>query len=75
MVPLFLDEVRRASGRRSLLEVGIQNFFFVREYGLKALIVGPVLMSLVIAVLRRYAKEVWERRAPAVVTPPIESEL
>ena len=36
----------------------------VEAFGLKGLIVGPVLMSLAISVLRLYASEVRKRRHP-----------
>jgi predicted PurR-regulated permease PerM len=38
----------------------------VQAFGLKGLVVGPVLMSLAAAVLRLYASEARKRRSPAV---------
>ncbi len=38
----------------------------VQAFGLKGLVVGPVLMSLAVAVLRLYASEARKRRSLAV---------
>jgi predicted PurR-regulated permease PerM len=41
----------------------------VQVFGLKGLIIGPVLMSLAIAVLRLYAIEARKRRADLLAKP------
>jgi predicted PurR-regulated permease PerM len=45
----------------------------VEVFGLKGLIVGPVVMAVSIAVLRLYASEARKRRASAQYGPPPSS--
>ena len=42
----------------------------VQVFGLKGLIVGPVLMSLAVAILRLYATEARKRRGRCAGSPP-----